>query len=72
MLATHYTLDFFFLFVYFCAFRSHALTISHSQLVGMLYNISYSILIASLGRKELLLLNIFYVCMTPTWSLLPI
>ena len=32
---------------------------SHSQLAGMLYNISYSILTASLGTKGLLLLNIF-------------
>ena len=29
-------------------------------------------LTALLGTKGLLLLNIVYVCMTPTWSLLPI
>ena len=40
--------NFFFLFVYFLPSPSHALTISHSQLAGILYHISYSMLTASL------------------------
>ena len=64
------TQAFSFLFVYFLTFKISYFY--NKSLTTSWHAISYSMLTALLGTKGLLLLNIVYVCMTPTWSLLPI